>query len=249
MASSAHSKSPYHPRSTFLTLFRLAYNRIWKSRALKFWEMFFWLFFATWLALFLNGFLNSVITGWIIGFLRLVLIPGTPILIGVWVINAHASSGAKDDYLHILPLNPYNILVPRMWAICVTWLQFFLPVYLLIAMAIYFKPPPFSTQLDVPGPGLGIETIATIGWMMLWVGWGIMLGSFRAVQKSRFSFLFFMFFYLPVSVVILSSAQKFMTLYFWKILPDWVLSTGLAGILLWIPLLLFGAKAWGERSR
>jgi hypothetical protein len=136
-----------------------------------------------------------------------------------------------------------------MWAICVAWLQFFLPVYLLIAMAVYIKPPPFSVLLDLPSPGLGIETIATIGWMMLWVGWGIMLGSFRAVQKSRFSFLFFMFFYLPVSVVILSSAQKFLKLYLWRILPDWVEFTGLAGILLWIPLLVFGAKAWGERSR
>src|SRR3972149_50416 len=103
--------------STFQIVFWHAYNRIWKGKWIKFWEIFLWSIFAAY-----AGFeaLNLIpvwleLKIWIPIYIALVIL--TPITIGHGLIKAHVAAGGQEENLRIVPLKPSSILLPRAAAV------------------------------------------------------------------------------------------------------------------------------------
>ena len=119
----------------FGTLFDTAWSRIWSSKALNYWETFFWILLAIYLGLLTVGMRYLVM----VSIPLVVIYWGTVfsgfILIGVWIYRAHFSSGASDELLLATPVPAVTIIGARFRAIFLSALRLYLPlILLLIAM-------------------------------------------------------------------------------------------------------------------
>jgi hypothetical protein len=133
----------------------------------------------------------------------------TPIFIAVFINRAHISMHAVDSTLDAAPLKAWDILLPRMMAVVLSWLRLFLPL-MVLAFALHeltfrgFHVPILSRidalaggfMFDYKYPGGFLEDTPQIGeefkdwviinailrlagWVLLAVTWGFWWGSIR----------------------------------------------------------------------
>ncbi len=255
MASSAESKSSYRPASTFLTLFRLAYNRIWKSRALRGWEMFWWLICVTWLVsrlhgyqlIFLNPFLFLIVWG--------CLIILTPILVATWVNAALVTTGFNDDALRIIPIGPFNLLWPKLMAVFLTWFQFFLPLLFIFAGLAKYRPLTFEMETTITPGMIFLAFAELVGWMALWSSWGFLCGSHSKGNTVAYMVQYYLSPAIQVICILgifklTGGTTNFLQLILatTRILPDWLELIGSAGLLLWFLIMVLACSVWGRRK-
>ncbi len=134
--------------TSFKTIFLHSYRRIWVGKDIFQWEILIQSFAAINIGLTPFGHLGSwqdpiVIMSYI---LAAVL---TPLIIGMSILRAHVIFGIGDEALRIVPLKPHQILVPRMTAVLLTWIQLVLPFFLIfIAAAILNRTGIVQSEFD-----------------------------------------------------------------------------------------------------
>ena len=238
-----------------MTLFLFAYNRIWKSRALRGWEMFFLIVLVIWLAALLHGY-QSIILSMLLYFISLVcLILLTPILLAAWVNAAHVTTGLYDDTLRIVPLSPYSVLYPKLLAVILTWLQFFIPFLIFLSSMAGINILDPTLNKSIPGIIIFWSVIELVGLMLMWSAWGIMCGSRIAINGGIYLVLYF---FPPVIFLIFLFAGFNLQGYFgsllvgvfktYRILPVWLEFLGILGYLLGFIYMLLAGKIWGMRG-
>jgi len=126
-------------QSIFALQFDIAWRRIWSGWGSGFaltLEIILWCLAAVELAFFLFHDTNPKIDNILdiaSGTLFLVI---TPIIVVVAVYKSIVKTGMGDDSLRTAPLNAYQVLVPRILAVLLTWLRFVAPILILFYCAV-----------------------------------------------------------------------------------------------------------------
>ncbi|MCK4721599.1 hypothetical protein KAU08_13100, partial [bacterium] len=218
------------------------------------WEMFFWIIFLTWLAFAINGYQIVNILGFVYLFSWGCLIILTPIMISVWVNTALVTTGMHDAVLKIVPLKPSRILYPKLIAVLLTWLRFFLPLLLLfmtLAKFGFLNTP----AVEITWLIILFSVVCLISWAALWSSWGLHCGSGHMGNTVAFMVLYYL---IPaIFVIIIIGIYKLtgdrtnhpqLLLANIRILPPWFELTGIAGIFFWFLNMVQACRAWGRRK-
>jgi hypothetical protein len=121
--------------SPSMAIFNYAYRRIWAGSLASFLEILIWSIFALYLGFWFFKLVPYRVEYWL--FLSAeVLIPVlTPFIIGIAIFKAHVNVGTADDSLKSVPLTPIQVLGPRMLAVFLTWLQYIIPIALIVVVS------------------------------------------------------------------------------------------------------------------
>jgi hypothetical protein len=180
----------------------------------------------------------------------------TPIVIGLAVYRSHVSAGMGDESLRDVPLKPHQLLLPRMAAVGLTWLQFAAPLaFLFIAWPIQT-----NNMLDMPEwlrESFLMEAVRCImifvqvvGWGLLWLTWGFWWGSFYQRRGGLFLIAYVSFLLLPACLYAIEGFG----------IPEWLFGytegrwttaifTCACGILLSARYFALACRAWGRRAK
>jgi hypothetical protein len=179
----------------------------------------------------------------------------TPILLAAWVNAAHVTTGLYDDTLRIVPLSPYSVLYPKLLAVALTWLQFFLPFLIFLAGLAAHNFFEINLNRNIPGILIFWAIIELVGWMFMWSSWGIMCGSRITVKGGMFMALY----YIPAVIFLIFLFAGFnLQGYFgfllvgvfktYRILPVWLEFLGIFGYFFGFIFMLLARNIWEKRG-
>jgi len=237
----------------FAIFFGMAYDRIWKGRAIKVWEWIFWVPILIVLGFRVYGYSLQTVDVPMF-FLSWLFIQTAPaFIIPAWINIAHVSTGKLDESLRSIPMRPSEILLPRVFAVLVTAIQMFLPV----CLALLANIKPFVDLYGAKDIGPELTSFAVfqvLGWMLFLVTWGITAGSI----SKRHSGNFFLLYFSPGVVVILVLIPLIMggvildfydELYSYEtVFGKLFEAIGIVGFVLSPILFGYACKKWGERT-
>ncbi len=237
--------------SSFGTLYRLANERIWSSRALRGWTVTLWSIFAVILTAEIWGYYHLEVVYFIATWSFVLIFLLTPVFMATWVHRTHVSAGSLDEHLRILPIHPISIFIPRLTAVLLAWIQFFAPFLLVVIIYPGFVMfTPFSGLISTVK--LVCVSLQILGWVLIWATWGFLIGSVIMKRGGSFILAYFLPAIMAVTLVALFAHFSLMYLTVWLIfrgylfLPIWLQMIGYAGLILSPLFLLSGSLAWGR---
>ncbi len=255
--------------SSFGALFRMAYGRIWASRALRGWEIAFWSILAVFLALNLHRYFPFIVAWRLFLYVKVAMLIVTPILLAGWIYEAHTSISVDDDSLKSLPIRGISIVLPRFTAVVVSWLRLFaslIPILLLELHKFYsfrdlHRSYPFNAEEYMYPWFVPVIMLQLVGWVVICTSWGFLSGSISGT-RSRY---FLVYYYLPIVIALITTFyvnNKYLFLgqlmfpitldhiflmaffsdcEFW---PKWMQIAGIAGFILGFQLLVMAGNRW-----
>ena len=118
--------------SIFIIIYQYACRRIWSAKGMFGFEIFSWTIAAVYVGLSTFGLLKNQDEFLMFAGHKFVVCL-TPIVIGTAIWRAHTSVGIGDEGLRNVPLNSFQILVPRMMSVLLSWFRMTVPWLVFIA--------------------------------------------------------------------------------------------------------------------
>ena len=213
-------------------IFEIAYRRVWRSKALQFWEIFFWSCIAVILGFAAYGYLFITFLYMGITLLIVMYLFFVPVTVGVWSYQIHEHFNLPDEVIRSTPMPASEIINARIKAVWLTIIRVYGPptilfvatfTVLLAVQSYRFRQTNFSEIFAYIS-----SAILFIAWFAFPVYWGVYTGC----VSGRDSGSFFLKYYSYIIYFILSIAIPILLKWFFIFdkFELWLIVVGLTGL-------------------
>ena len=242
----------FTPSTTFSSLFRTAYRRIWASRALRTWEAIFWSVIPIYIAALLYGYNYSSVDYYLAHASWLIIIILPPLLTAVWVYIAHVEQGHADETLRTIPQVTSLIMTPRIAAVALSILHLLAPV--LIVFIFMLEPVLLPiVHHGWHGPNYILSVLQLIGWMAMPIMWAMLVGSRRFNRGSSYMLAYFVpvFIYIPSAFILGDWSHRSYHGWYENLMhvgegiwPQWMQNGGIFGLFIFPFIYIAACREW-----
>ena len=235
------SKAPSEGRQVFHFLYWTAYDKIWSGRAMRAWEIFFWIPLAAIIGFQFAGYVEGYQLSAPVLASLIILLVVTPFVVGVWAYKAYFSMGKVAVSLMTVPLTAFSILLPRFLAVLATVFQFFLPIFVLLIYCMMAGGSGFGAALFI--------LLLYAGGVCFLTGWAFLSGSLSLKRGGNF----FLWYFVPVviigvPIVVHGGVVLYSMAWSGEDPTRIVAATGLFGYIGGLILFMLACKTWEART-